>query len=68
MKTKNIFRMLFLTVALIVGSNVESAETVIWEGTFSQYRAVAVGSDKCGSLTSGQKLRIYVLINLEVIL
>ena len=60
MKTKNIFRMLFLTVALIVGSNVESAETVIWEGTFNQYSAVAVGSDKCGSLTSGQKLRIYV--------
>ena len=36
MKTKNIFRMLLLAVALIVGDNkVESAETVIWDGTFN---------------------------------
>lgn len=61
MKTKNIFRMLLLAVALIVGDNkVESAETVIWDGTFSPYSAVAVGSDKCGGLSSGQKLRVYV--------
>ena len=61
MKTKNIFRMLLLAVALIVGDNkVESAETVIWDGTFNPYSAVAVGSDKCGGLSSGQKLRVYV--------
>ena len=63
MKTKNIFRMLLVAAALLMGANNVKAdtETTIWEGTFDENGAVQVSSGNWkNNLSEGDKLRIYV--------
>ena len=71
MKTKNIFRMLLVAAALLMGANNVKAdtETTIWEGTFDENGAVQINYDTqwYNGLNTNDKLRVY-LSNRQVLL
>ena len=61
MKTKNIFRMLLVAVALLLGANnVKADETTVWEGTFDMNNVVSVDWNNNVQVSDGDKIRIYV--------
>ena len=64
MKTKNIFRMLLVAAALLLGANNVKAdtETTIWEGTFDENGAVQINYDTqwYNGLNTNDKLRVYL--------
>ncbi len=61
MKTKNIFRMLLVAVALLLGANnVKAGETPVWESSFDKNNVVSVEWNNNIQVSEGDKIRIYV--------
>ena len=63
MKTKNIFRMLLVAAALLMGANnVKAAETIVWEGETNYYSGdiqLSYSTFTRKGLAVGQNLRVY---------
>lgn len=68
MKTKNIFRMLLVAATLLLGANnMKAGETIIWQGTYDPYNAMAASyeTDWYSNLQEGDKIRVY-LFNTQI--
>ena len=58
MKTKNIFRMLLVATALLMGANnVKAEETIVWEG--NQTYKIDIPASEFANISEGTILRVY---------
>ncbi len=64
MKTKNIFRMLLVAVALLLGANNVKADDIIWQGDATALNSqdgdrITISNEIASKIQAGDKIRVY---------
>ena len=64
MKTKNIFRMLLLAVALLLGANNVKADDIIWQGDATALNSqdgdrITISNEIASKIQAGDKIRVH---------